>query len=110
MELTRVEVFKAMNSRDVQNVKEAEGQILLPVAYHTHEYEDADGKVHAVLVIKDGKSGELMKSETKNFMQKFLAYDEAFGSLPDEEKPEICIKLITSKKGNKYVDFDVIDK
>lgn len=108
MELTRVEIFKAMNSRDVANVKECEGQILHPVAFHTHEYEGTDEKTHAVLVIKDGKSGTLYKSETKNFIQKFLAYDEAFGTLPDEEKPEIVIRMNTSKKGNKYADFDVI--
>lgn len=108
MELTRVEIFKAMNSRDVTNVKEAEGQILLPVAFHTHEYQDQDGKTHNVLVIKDGKSGQLYKSETRNFITKFLAYDEAFGTLPDDEKPEICIVLNTSKKGNRYSDFDVM--
>mgnify|MGYP006874665249 CR=1 FL=1 len=108
MELTRVEIFKAMNSKDVTNVKEADGQILQPVAFHTHEYEDQEGKTHAVLVLKDGKSGTLYKSETKNFIQKFLAYDEAFGTLPDEEKPEIVIKLTTSKKGNRYSDFDVV--
>lgn len=108
MEFTRIEIFKAMNSRDVKNVKEAEGEILKPVAYHTHEYEGTDEKVHNVLVIKDGKTGILYKSETRNFITKFLAYDEAFGSLPDDEKPEIVIKLNTSKKGNRYSDFDII--
>lgn len=108
MELTRVEIFKAMNSKDVTNVKQADGKILQPVAFHTHEYEDQEGKIHAVLVFKDGKSGTLYKSETKNFIQKFLAYDEAFGTLPDEEKPEIVIKLTTSNKGNRYSDFDVV--
>lgn len=109
MELTRVEIFRAMNGRDVQNVKELEGQYIKPVAFHTHEYEDQEGKTHNVLVIKDGKSGELCKTEVRAFIQKFLAYDEAFGTLPDDEKPELVIKPITSKKGNRYVDFDVID-
>lgn len=109
MELTRVEIFRAMNGREVRNVKEFEGKQIRPVAYHTHEYEDQDGKTHNVLVIKDGKTGELCKTEVKAFVQKFMAYDEAFGGLPDEEKPEMIIKPQTSKKGNKYIDFDVVE-
>lgn len=107
MELTRIEIFKAMNSKDVQNVKELEGQVLSPVAFHTHSYEDQDGKEHAVLVIKDGKTGTLCKTEVQAFIKKFLAYDEAFGSLPDKEKPDIVVVMNTSKKGNKYVNFDI---
>ena len=109
MEFTRVEKFRALNSRDVANVKDCEGEILRPVAYLTHEYEDADGKTHNVLVIKDGKSGAMYRTEVKAFIQKFLAYDEAFGSMADDEKPEISIQLQQSKKGNKYVTFDVVD-
>ena len=109
MELTRVEIFRAMNGRDVQNVKELEGQYIVPVAYHTHEYEDMEGKTHNVLVLKDGKTGNLCKTEVKAFIQKFLAYDEAFGTLADNEKPEMLIKPVVSKKGNKYIDFDVVD-
>ena len=105
MELTRIEIFKAMNSKDVQNVKELEGQIISPVAFHTHSYEDQDGKEHAVLVIKDQKTGQMFKTEVQAFIKKFLSYDEAFGELPDAEKPEIVIQLTTSKKGNKYVTF-----
>jgi len=107
MELTRIEIFKAMNSKDVQNVKELEGMVISPVAFHTHSYEDQEGKEHAVLVIKDGKTGNLCKTEVQAFIKKFLAYDEAFGSLPDAEKPEIVITMNTSKKGNKYVNFDI---
>ena len=109
MEFTRVEKFRALNSRDVANVKDCEGEILRPVAYLTHEYEDADGKTHNVLVIKDGKSGAMYRTEVKAFIQKFLAYDESFGSMADDEKPEILIQLQQSKKGNKYVTFDVVD-
>lgn len=110
MELTRVEIFRAMNGSEVPNVKDFEGQYILPVAYHTHEYEDQDGKTHNVLVLKDGKTGALCKTEVKAFIQKFMAYDEAFGTLPDNEKPEMVIKPKTSKKGNKYIDFDVVDQ
>ena len=51
----------------------------------------------------------MYKTEVQAFIKKFLAYDEAFGELPDEQKPEIVIMLVTSKKGNKYVTFDVQD-
>ena len=109
MEFTRVEKFRALNSRDVANVKDCEGEILRPVAYLTNEYEDADGKIHNVLVFKDGKSGAMYRTEVKAFIQKFLAYYESFGSMADDEKPEILIQLQQSKKGNKYVTFDVVD-
>lgn len=109
MELTRAEIFNAINSKNLPNVKECDGQILKPVAFHTHTYEDQDGKEHAVLVIKDQKSGQMFKTEVQAFIKKFLSYDEAFGTLPDAEKPEIVIQLVKSKKGNTYVDFSVAD-
>lgn len=107
MELTKMELFKAMNDRHT-NLKDIEGQIISPVAYHTHQYADADGKMHSVLVIKDGKTGEMYKTEVQAFIEKFLKYDEAFGDAPDEEKPDIVIVLNVSKKGNKYVNFDLV--
>ena len=105
MELTRVEIFNAINSKELPNLKECEGATILPVAFHTHTYEDAEGKEHSVLVIKDGHTGNMYKTEVAAFIKKFLSYDEAFGELPDAEKPEIVIQLTTSKKGNKYVTF-----
>lgn len=109
MELSRVEKFKALNSKDIQNIKDCEGQIIKPVAFYTHEYEDSDNKNHYVLVIKDGKTGGMYRTEVKAFIEKFMAYDEAFGTLPDEEKPEIVIQIQLSKKNNRYVNFDVVD-
>lgn len=107
MELTPVEKFRAINGDGITNVKECEGLLISPVAFHTHSYTDQDGKEHSVLVIKDGKTGEMYKTEVQAFIKKFLAYDESFGSLPENEKPEIVIVLKESKKGNKYVNFDV---
>lgn len=109
MELTKMELFKAMNDKHT-NLKDCEGMIISPVAFHTHEYEDNNGKTHTVLVIKDGKSGEMFKTEVKAFIDKFMKYDEAFGEVPDEEKPDIVIVLNTSKAGNKYVNFDLANK
>ena len=109
MELSRVEKFKALNSKDIPNMKDCEGEVLKPVAFYTHEYEDSDGKSHYVLVIKDGKTGGMYRTEVKAFIEKFMAYDEAFGNLPDEEKPEIIITTNKSKRGSAYVNFDVVD-
>lgn len=107
MELTKMELFKAMNDKH-RNLRDCEGQIIRPVAHHTHTYQDSDGKTHSVLVIKDGKTGEMLKTEVQAFIDKFLKYDEAFGSEPDDQKPEIIIVLNVSKKGNKYVNFDLV--
>ena len=108
MELTRAELFKAMNDKHT-NLKDCEGMIISPVAVHTHTYTATDGSEHSVLVIKNGKDGLFYKTEVKAFIEKFMKYMEAFGDLPDEEKPEITIVLNQSKKGNKYVSFDLID-
>ena len=108
MELTQMELFKAMNDKHT-NLKECEGLIISPVAHHTHQYTDADGKMHSVLVIKNGKDGQMYKTEVAAFIEKFLKYDEAFGSMPDDQKPDIVIIINVSKKGNKYVNFDLVD-
>ena len=59
--------------------------------------------------IKNGKDGKFYKTEVKAFIEKFLKYMEAFGDSPDEEKPDIVIVLNQSKKGNKYVNFDLAE-
>ena len=107
-QLTKMELFKAMNDRHT-NLKDCEGLIISPVAFHTHQYSDADGKMHSVLVIKNGKDGQMYKTEVSAFIEKFMKYDEAFGDVPDEEKPDIAIILNTSKKGNRYVNFDLVN-
>ena len=43
MELTKMELFKAMNDKHT-NLRDCEGMIISPVASHTHTYSDADGK------------------------------------------------------------------
>ena len=108
MELTPVQKFKAMNDQHV-NLKDCEGMVISPVAVHTHTYTASDGTEHQVLVIYNGKDGCFYKTEVKAFIEKFLKYMESFGDLPDDEKPDIVIKLNSSKKGNKYVNFDLME-
>lgn len=108
MILTASQTFKAMNDKHT-NVKDIEGQVIHPVAFHTHTYQDSDNKDHSVLVIFDGDTGKMYKTEVSAFIEKFMKYDEAFGNLPDDEKPRIIISARVSKKGNKYANFDLVD-
>ena len=109
MELSAMELFKAMNDKHV-NLKDCEGMIVSPVAVHTHTYTAQDGSDHQVLVIKNGKDGKFYKTEVKAFIEKFMKYDEAFGEDADADKPEIVIILNKSKKGNTYVNFDLVEQ
>lgn len=108
MELTAKELFRAKNGDGVQNVKECEGQIVHPVTFTTSTYIGKDEKEHEVLIIKDGKTGNMYKTEVKAFIEKYRNYEESFGGEDDAEKPEIVIVLKKSKKGNTYVDFDLV--
>ncbi|MBO5839671.1 MAG: hypothetical protein J6R06_08365 [Bacteroidales bacterium] len=108
MELTKLEIFKAMNDKHV-NLKDCEGMKIKPVAYHTHEYEDSKGQTHNVLVIKNGYDSKMYKTEVKAFIQKFMQYLEAFGDEEDENKPDILITINESKAHNKYVNFDLVE-
>ena len=108
MELTGIQKFKAMNNKHT-NLKDCEGLIIAPVAFHTHQYSDSNGKEHTVLVIYNGLDKTMYKTEVMAFIDKFMKYDESFGDLPDEEKPKIQIVLKVSKSGNRYVSFDLTD-
>lgn len=107
MELTGIQKFSAMNDPH-ENLKDCEGLLIKPVAFHTHTYEDADGKQHTVLVLFNGNDQEMYKTEVQAFIDKFMKYDESFGDLPDDEKPEIKITIKVSKKGNRYVNFELV--
>ena len=52
----------------------------------------------------------MYKTEVSAFIEKYLKYEEAFGEEPDDQKPEIVIILNKSKKGNTYVNFDLVEK
>lgn len=108
MELTGIQKFKAMNDKH-ENLKNCEGLIIKPVAFHIHNYEDNKGKEHTVLVILNGHDQKMYKTEVAAFIEKFTKYDDAFGDMPDDEKPDIVITLLESKAGNKYVGFDLVE-
>lgn len=105
--LSKMELFRAMNDKHT-NLRDCEGLVIRPDAFHTHQYSDADGKLHSVLVIKNGLDNQMYKTEVAAFIEKFMKYDEAFGEEPDDQKPSIVIILNKSKKGNTYVNFDLV--
>lgn len=109
MELTGIQKFRAMNDSH-PNLKDCEGLVIRPVAFHTHQYTDSKDKLHTVLVILNGNDGIMYRTEVAAFIDKFMKYDESFGDIPDNEKPEITITIKTSKAGNKYVNFELIDQ
>lgn len=106
--LTPMQLFKCMNDKHT-NLKDCEGLVIKPVASHTHQYTATDGSEHAVLVILNGNDNKFYKTEVKAFIEKYLKYEESFGDLPDDQKPEIVIILNTSRKGNRYVNFDLVE-
>ena len=108
MELTGIQKFKAVNDKHT-NLKDCEGLIIAPIAFHTHNYEGTDGKQHRVLVIYNGLDKTMYKTEVQAFINKFMTYDESFGELPDDEKPQIKVILNISKKGNRYVNFELME-
>lgn len=108
MELTGIQKFKAMNDKH-ENLKDCEGMIIKPVAYHIHNYEDTKGKEHTVLVILNGHDQKMYKTEVAAFIEKFTKYDDSFGDMPDDEKPDIVVTILTSKAGNRYVGFDLVE-
>lgn len=108
MEFTGIQKFKAMNDK-LTNLRDCEGLVIRPIGFHTSHYEDADGKDHAKLVIYNANDKKMYKTEVKAFIEKFMQYDESFGDMSDDEKPEIVVTLTLSKKGNKYVNFDLIE-
>lgn len=108
MEFTARQKFSAMNDRH-ENLKDCEGLVIHPVASLTYQYTDSKDKEHTVLVIYNGLDQHFYKTEVMAFIDKYMKYEDSFGGLPDEEKPNIVITPRTSKAGNKYVNFDLAD-
>lgn len=108
MEFTGAMKFKALNDTHI-NLKDCDGLVISPVGFNTHTYDDSTGKQHQVLVIYNAKDKTMYKTEVKAFIEKFMKYDESFGDLPDDQKPDIIIVMKTSKAGNRYVNFDLVE-
>ena len=106
----KIALFKMKVTSDQKNVKELIGKQVKPLKWEFTKYEDSEGEQHIVLAIDllvDGQR-EIYRTETQAFITKFEVYIEVFGDEPEEERPMIEITGKNSKRGNKYVNFDVI--
>lgn len=96
-------LFKMRQTNLLPNMKELAGQVKTPRTWLTTSYTDStDGTVHEVLVI-EFDDGSVYRTETRAFIDAFMAYDEAFSE--EAEKPAIKITTSASKRGNPYIKF-----
>lgn len=109
----KIKLFKMKMTADNKNLKDIIGLTVKPLNWEQSNYTDAEGEIHTVLAIEllmpDGKR-EFYRTEVKAFIEKFNIYDEVFRTEPDEEKPSIKITGKDSKRGNKYINFDIIEE
>lgn len=108
--LEKIALFKMKVTSDRKNIKELIGKQVKPIKWEYTKYEDADGESHVVLAIDLIVEGtrDIYRTETQAFIQKFGVYAEVFGDDPEDERPMIEITGKNSKRGNKYVNFEVI--
>lgn len=106
MNLTKMEQYKMTRTQNMPNIKEIIGETVRPVAMAVHEYTDpSSGEVHTVMAVKL-EDGRYYRTEVGAFIEAFNDYWNFFEE--EAEKPEILITGKTSKRGNEYVNFDVI--
>ena len=104
--LTRMERYKMRRSADIPNIKDAIGETLTPIAEMLNEYTDGDGEVHKVLVIKSA-DGRYFRTEVAAFIDNYRDYITEFGD--EAERPNILITGKKSKRGNPYINFDIVE-
>lgn len=105
MELTKIQKYKLTRTKDMKNIREIIGETITPVAEVMSEYTDADGEIHKVLSIMTTK-GEYVKTEVSAFIE---AYNDYLGVFAEERVP-ILITGKTSKRGNPYVNFEIVEE
>lgn len=107
MEMTKIEKYRMMNTKNMPNVKDLVGEKVYPEAILCNEYTDADGEIHSVLAMRFRDHG-CYRTEVKAFIEEMLKYWDVFGE--DEEKPLIEITGKQSKRGNPYVSMVVVEE
>ena len=106
----KVALFKMKVTSDRKNIKELIGKQVKPIKWEFTKYDDAEGEQHVVLAIDlevDGQR-DIYRTETQAFINKFEIYIEVFGDEPENERPVIEITGKNSKRGNKYVNFELV--
>lgn len=103
--MSKLEQYKMSRTQNMPNLRTAVGEIMRVVAVDTREYTDADGEVHKVMAIKT-EDGRYFRTEVSAFMEAFADFWNFF--VDEDVKPEIMIVGKSSKRGNEYINFDVI--
>lgn len=101
----KLEAYKMTRTQNMPNLKECIGEVVVVVAMQEHEYTDPAGEVHVVMALKFA-DGRYYRTEVGAFREAFKDFWEYFSE--EENKPEIMITGKTSKRGNDYVNFDVV--
>lgn len=108
----KMTLFKMRMTADAKNIKDLIGQTVQPAKWNFSNYTDSDETIHTVLALdlrfKDGHT-EMYRTEVRAFIDKFNVYAEVFGDEPEAELPWIVITGKSSQRGNKYVNFDIVE-
>lgn len=106
MEMSKIELYKMNRTQAMPNIKEIIGETVRPVAMIEKEYANPDdGEIHNVLALKL-EDGRYYRTEVAAFREAFKEYWDFFAE--EEQKPEILIVGKSSRKGNEFVNFDVV--
>lgn len=105
-QLTKVEQYKMMQTKNIPNMKDIIGKTDRPLAAITKDYTSADGEVHNVLVVKFAEAG-MYRTEVKAFIEDFMDYWTVFED--DDDRPLITIVGKKSQRGNPYLGMEVAE-
>ena len=105
MELSKIDQYRMRRSQNLPNLKDIIGERVKPIAELEHEYQDAQGELHTVLTIMLSDK-RCFRTEVRAFIENYHDFVESFG---EDERPDIMITGKDSKRGNKYINFEVVE-
>lgn len=105
MNAEKIAVYRMSRTQNMPNMKELIGKTVTPTAAKESEYTDGDGILHIVLAVEFANVG-CYRTEVAAFIENFRAYWEVFAD--EDEKPALSIVGKSSKRGNTYVNFEVV--
>lgn len=113
MNAEKIAIFKMKTTADAKNLKDLIGQTVRPCKWEFSDYTDSDGENHNVLALElvtpDNKRG-IYRTEVRAFIEKFNVYIDLFHDEPEAERPRITITGVSSKRGNPYINFEIVEE
>lgn len=104
--MSKMEQYRMSRTANMANIKEIIGETVTVIAMAEREYVNEDGEVHNVLAMKLA-DGRYYRTETAAFMEAFRDFWDFFAD--EAEKPAIKIVGKRSRKGNDFVNFEVVE-